>query len=98
MWRKQAQTIFLTVKDKPLNIQKKTRDALYSIGKEGDFTRVDNTKVDSALESLADQDDISDTIGDIYRFVDLKLLRYQQIQTKRKKTSNKNTRRSRRKD
>jgi hypothetical protein len=98
MWRKQAQTIFLTVKDKPLNIQKKTKEALYSIGKEGDFTRVDNTKVDTALESLADQDDISDTIGDIYRFVDLKLLRHQQIQTRRKKTSNKNTRRTRRKN
>jgi DNA-binding ferritin-like protein (Dps family) len=100
MWKEQAQKIFLATKNTSTNTQKKTKDALYSIGKEGDFTRVDNTKLDLLLEAILDDEDLTESVGDILDFVEKKLTRYQQYKTKRqtKKSPNKSTRKSRRND
>jgi hypothetical protein len=100
MWKEQAQKIFLATKNTSTNTQKKTKDALYSIGKEGDFTRVDNTKLDLLLEAILDDEDLTESVGDILDFVEKKLTRYQQYKTKRqtKKSPNKPTRKSRHND
>jgi hypothetical protein len=100
MWKEEAQKIFLVAKNTPANIQKKTKEALYSIGKDGDFTRVENPKLDFLLESIMDDEDLYESVGDILEFVEKKLTRYQQYKTKKqtKKSPNKHTRKSRRND
>ena len=98
MWKQKAQQLFLVAKNTPKNTQKKIKEALYSIGKDGDFTRIDNKKVDHFLEMLLEDEDLFDSIGDILEFVDKKLTRYQQYKTKKqnKISNNKPTRKTRR--
>ncbi len=96
MWRQVAQNIWEATKNESANVQKKTKQAIYEIGKEGDFSRVGVKVVDALLEAIMYDEDLNDAVGDIYSFVDKKLYRYQLNKTKKNKISNKNTRKSRR--
>jgi hypothetical protein len=96
MWRQVAQNIWEATKNESANVQKKTKQAIYEIGKEGDFSRVGVKVVDALLEAIMYDEDLNDAVGDIYSFVDKKLYRYTLNKTKKNKISNKNTRKSRR--
>ncbi len=97
MWKQQAQKIFLATKNEPANIQKKTKQAIYEIGKEGDFSRVGVKELDALLEAILDDEDLYDAVGEIYDVVVKKLNRNQQNKTKKqsKVSSNKKTRKLR---
>ncbi len=98
MWKQQAQKIFLATKNESANVQKKTKQAIFEIGKEGDFTRVGIPNVDTLLEAIMDDEDLYDAVGEIYDVVVKKLNGYQKNKTKKqtKVSSFKNTRKSRR--
>lgn len=54
-------------------LQKKTLSALYEIGKDGDFTRTGNTKVDAALDELMNDEEMPDLVGEIYESLQKKV-------------------------
>lgn len=55
------------------DLQEKTLSAVYEMGKDGDFSRTGNKKVDARLEILLEDEDMPEIIGDIDALLDKKI-------------------------
>lgn len=70
---KYAHNLLVALSGSTKELQKKTLVALYEMATEGDFTRTMNKKVDAQLEKLLDDEDMADTVGEIYELLEKKI-------------------------
>ncbi len=57
--------IFNAIKNKPKNLQEKTKQAIYHMAKNGDFDRTTNEDVDSALTQLYEDEEMSNIAANV---------------------------------
>lgn len=71
--QKYAHTLLLALIGSTKSLQERTLSALYELAKEGDFERTGNKKIDSTLVKLMEDDDMADSIGDVYDSLEKKI-------------------------
>jgi len=64
--QKYTQKLLLALIGSKKSLQDKTLSALYEMGTDGDFTRIGHSKVDAILETLLEEEEMSDSAGEIY--------------------------------
>jgi hypothetical protein len=57
-------------------LQKKTLSALYEMGTDGDYTDTENSKIDKLLQELMNEEEMPDSIGEIYDLLQKKIKRH----------------------
>lgn len=58
--------IFEVIANESKEVKQATLKALYEMGKDGDFSRLDSEIINKALVQLQEEDDMPDCIGEIY--------------------------------
>jgi hypothetical protein len=71
--QKYTQKLLLALIGSKKNLQDQTLSALYQMATDGDFTATGHSKVDAILETLLDEEEMSDSIGEIYELLGKKI-------------------------
>ncbi len=61
-----ANLLFEIISNESKEVKQATLKALYEIGKDGDFNRLDSEIINKVLVQLQEEDDMPDCIGEIY--------------------------------
>jgi hypothetical protein len=71
--QKYTQKLLLALIGSKKSLQHQTLSALYEMGKDGDFTATGNSKIDAILEQLLEEEEMPDSIGEIYELLRKKI-------------------------
>jgi hypothetical protein len=71
--QKYTQKLLLALIGTKKQLQTSTLSALYEMATEGDFGRTGDKKVDSILETLLEDDEMSDIVGEIHELLEKKI-------------------------
>ena len=71
--QKYTHKILLALIGTDKDLQEKTLSALYEMGKDGDFDRTGNKKIDEKLEKLLEDEDMPDIIGNVHDLLTKKI-------------------------